>query len=161
MGSPLGPPGPPTTIPGSSIASGDGGGMQVDASGDGSGVQEDAGAKAAPTSGAPQTPAVVGTTEEIKFKPPPPLPPHFMPGGSPPTASGDGCQEGEKEVKDTPAEQLIIKKNESMKFNYGIMATLKKELKAHGPDCTLSWEETIERICYMARYPVTIEPGDW
>merc|ERR1712237_209201 len=83
MGSPLVPPGPPTTIPGSSIAPGDG-----------SGVQEDAGAKAAPTSGAPQTPAVVGTTGEIKFKPPPPLPPHFMPGGSPPTASGDGCQQG-------------------------------------------------------------------
>ena len=54
--SPLIQPVPPAPIPGSSIASGDGSGMQVDASGDGSGVQEDTGAKAAPSIPSPGTP---------------------------------------------------------------------------------------------------------
>ena len=48
-----------------------------------------------------------------------------------------------------------------MRFNYDIMVTLKKELRAHGPGKTLTFEETIHKLCYLARYPVLIEPGDW
>ena len=64
-------------------------------------------------------------------------------------------------VRDAKAEQLIVKKNEDLKFNYDILVTLKKELKAYGPDKTLTFEDTIDKLCYLARYPVIIEPGDW
>ena len=55
----------------------------------------------------------------------------------------------------------IQKKIREGEFSYDIFVAIKKQLKAHGPGKTLSSEDTIERICMMARYPFTIEPGDW
>ena len=53
------------------------------------------------------------------------------------------------------------KKINNGEFSYDIFVALKKELNAHGPGKTLSFDNTIEKICIMARYPFTIEPGDW
>ena len=67
-----------------------------------------------------------------------------------------------QEIKEELEKSLDIqKKIREGEFSYDIFVAIKKQLKAHGPGRTLSLGDTIERICMMARYPFTIEPGDW
>ena len=97
----------------------------------------------------------VANGSKVTLKPAPRTP--YVPVQGPIGAPSNTVRELD-ELDEMHRTQKDIKHNE---FTYDIFVSLKKQLKSHGGPKQLSFEDTIEKICVMARFPFTIKPGDW